>query len=254
MNKLMATVIAIVLTVSGYANGYYVEMKMSVNGQKDMGNMKMYSQDENSRTEINMSMGNMGNMSLAMLVLKSSPDVVYMLNDKSKTYSEMKTNTGGINDDAPATNYVVTILGKEKVNGYNTTHVKIKEKDSGNEQEMWTTTDIEDYMGFSKIKSKYTGKSNLFKLLKDKGADGFPVRIKTNENGAEIQVDIVKAEKRNNPASLFSLDGYNKTDTPDLGIGGDQLKQMMKKLQDMTPEERDRYIEEMKKMYQQQPH
>jgi len=252
MNKLMATVIAVVLTISAYANGFYVEMKMTISGQTSTGTMAMYSQNENSRTELNMSLGVMGNMSITMLMLKSSPDVVYLVNDKSKTYSESKTKSDF--SDGPETNYEVTVIGKEKVNGYNTTHVKVKEKDSGHEQEMWTTTDIEDYLGYAQIKSKYTGKSNLYKVMKAKGVEGFPVRIKTSEKGAEVQIDLVKAEKRDNPTSLFSIAGYTKTESPDLNIGGDQLKQMLKSLQDMTPEEKEKYIEEMKKMYENQPH
>lgn len=60
-----------------------------------------------------------------------------------------------------------------------------------------------------------------------------------------VQVDLITAEKRTNPSNLFSLSGYKKSEGPAMpGMGVD-----MQKIQQMTPEEREKWIEQMKNQY-----
>ena len=101
------------------------------------------------------------------------------------------------------------------------------------------------------MKNKYLGGAKFFNALKDKGVEGFVVRMLVKGNrGDQIQMDLVKAEKRNIDESLFSLSGYTKTAGYAPGSGGMDREQIQK----MTPEERQKYIEEMKGKYKQQPH
>ena len=72
-------------TASAFAQGYYMEMKMSTN-EGEMGTMKIYSQDGNSRSEMKMTANvPAGFGAMAMLSLKSEPNKIYMLNEKDKT-------------------------------------------------------------------------------------------------------------------------------------------------------------------------
>ena len=251
MKKLITILFVSLLSYAAFAQGFYMEMKMSSSERGDMGLMKVYSQDGNSRSEVSMNIPG-GPMTIATLFLKSNPNVVYMLNEKSKSYTETDITKNSQYKDFPQQDYEVTVIGKEKVNGFNTTHVKVLRKGSTQAEEMWTSKDVIDYSSFLTAKTKYTGRDNLNKALAAKGADGFPVRVKSAEHGTDIQMDLVKAEKRSNPASLFSLTGYAKSASPAAGSGQTQ-QEMIQKIQNMTPEERQKFIEQMKSQYGQQP-
>ena len=250
MKKLTTALFATLLSYAAFAQGFYMEMKMSSTEHGDMGVMKVYAQDGNSRSEISVTTP-MGAMDRATLVLKSTPNKVYMLNEKGKTYSEVDISENNQWKDYPQSEYEITVIGKEKVNGYNATHVKVVRKGAKVAEEMWTSTEVANYSAFLSAKTKFTGRDNLNKALAAKGAAGFPVRIKTSERGAEIQMDLIKAEKKSSPASYFSLDGYAKSGST---ATGDQSQQeMMQKINNMTPEEKQKFIDDMKKQYG-QPH
>jgi Domain of unknown function (DUF4412) len=251
MKRLIILLIASLFGCAAFSQGFYMEMKMGTTDNADMGVMKVYSQDGNSRSEINLNTPG-GPMDMLTLILKGTPNTLYVLNTKGKTYSEMDISQNNQYKDFPKEDYEVTVLGKEKVNGYNATHVKIMHKGSSVIEEMWTSKDVADYSALINAKTKFTGRLNLNKALAEKGADGFPVRIKTAERGMNVQVDLVKAEKRNFLASLFSLDGYAKSSAPSMG-GGMSQQEMLQKIQNMTPEERQQYIEQLKNQYG-QPH
>ncbi len=235
------------------AQGYYMEYKLSSGGPANgvSGTLKTYAQDGNSRMEMNMNMPNMGAVKMTSLVLKSTPGTVYMVDEKNKSYSELSGTGEEAWKDHPENEYEITLIGKEKVNGYNTTHVKINRKGEKTGMEMWTTTDIEGYAEYSKIKTQYTGKDNLLKALEAKGAKGFPVRIKTAEENHPMQIDLVKAEKRSNPSALFSLAGYTKSAGYHPSTIDNNAQEMLKKIQNMTPEEREKWIQQMQDQYQQ---
>jgi hypothetical protein len=231
------------LAVPGFSQGFYFEFKLT--GDKVNGNMKTYAQDGNSRSELNIALGAPGsgqamNRNVVALVLKDNPDKTYMLDVDKKTYSELDISKRPDTKDSPD-DYDITVIGKEKVNGYDATHVKVKNKRTNQEQDMWTSTGVANYSELEKIKTKYTGKENLTKALAAKGAEGFPVRFIIKEMNTTVQLDLVAASTKTNPASLFSLDGYTKS----TGAGADR-QQMMQQLQNMTPEERQKFIEQMR--------
>ena len=247
MKKLTTLVITLLCGFAAFSQGYYFEMKMSSAQQGSLGTMKVYSQDGNSRSEIGVTTP-MGPMNMVSLSLKSNPSTIYMVNDKDKTYSETDISKSEQWKDSKPEDYEITVLGKEKMNGYNSTHVKVKSKESKLVQEMWTTTEVADYSSFMQAKTKFTGRDNLYKALAAKGAMGFPVRILSSDQDHEVQIDFVKAEKRNNPASLFSIEGYTKSSG---AMGGVNMQEMMQKLQNMTPEERKAFEQQMKQQYKQ---
>ena len=236
-----------------FSQGYYIEFKItsSAKSAEVSGSMKLFSQDGNSRSEIVMKTPQAPDgeeIKFTSLSLKDEPQKVYLLNEKDKTYSEL--NSGSANDytDYPQSSYEVIVIGKEIVNSYNTTHVSIKINGT-QQEEMWTTKDIVGYADFSKLRSKYTGKDNLYKALAAKGADGMPVRIKVNEHGQSMQIDLLKAEKRNNAASLFSLSGYTTRERFSGVPGTEGMQQMIEKLQNMTPQEREEMVKKLQQQY-----
>ena len=248
------TLILAVLYAGVFAQGYYMEFKISSSGKEAnmSGAMKSYYQNENSRGEITMKVPQIpgsGEISVVSLTLKDSPGKVFLLDEKNKSYTEIETGTDEDWKDAPESDYEVTVVGKENVNGYNATHVQILRKGSKTPQEYWTSKEVVNYTDMMKMKTKYTGKDNMMKALEAKGANGFPVRIKTTEQGNSIQIDLMKAEKKSNPASLFSLSGYTKSQTGTFIPAGIDIQQIMKDVQNMTPEEREKWMQEMQKQY-----
>ena len=249
MKKLITLIIASLVCYMAFSQGFYLEMKMGAADNANMGVMKVYSQDGNTRSEISLNTPG-GPMDMLTLILKSTPNTLKVLNAKGKTYSEMDISQNNQYKDFPQGDYEITVIGKEKVNGYNATHVKVTRKGSTTSEEMWTSKEVVDYSAFINAKTKFTGRDNLNKALAAKGAEGFPVRIKTSEHGVDVQVDLVKAEKRNFNASLFSLDGYTKSSS---SMSGMSQQEMIQKVQNMTPEERQQFIEQMKSQYGGQP-
>lgn len=254
-NLLTALLIAFT-AANGFAQGYYLEYKMTTSVANASSTMKTYYQDGNARTEVAIVSPNFSK-TFTTLLLKSTPGKVYMLDPEQKTYREDSVGNKNGMDESQQSDYEVTVLGNEKVNGYNSTHVKVVNIKTQSEQEFWTSTEVSGYAEYLKVKTKYTGKENLTKALAAKGAMGFPVRIKAMEKMGAIQLDLVKAAKQSNPGSLFSLDGYTKSASPSsTGQGtGVSQQEMMQKMQNMTPEERQKYIQQLMQQQQQsQPH
>ena len=253
-NLLLLLLVSLFAT-RGFSDGVYLEFKVSTD-KSGSGNMVTYTHNGDSRSELSFSVpqkqADMMPKTMVTLMLKDKPDLVYLLNTDKKTYTEMDISKKEDAKDYSQDDYDVTVIGKEKVNGYNAVHVKVKNKKSEMEQEMWMTTELKDFADFSKVKTKYTGKENLNKALAAKGAAGFPVRIQVTEKFGTATIDLVKAEKRDNPASMFSLDGFSKSAGGSASDPNVQ-QEMIQKLQKMSPEERQKYIEELKKQYGNQP-
>jgi hypothetical protein len=247
MKKIILPLLLIVLgSLAVSAQGFYIEFKMT--GQNGVsGTTKSYSLNGNIRTEIDMS-GNKspGGFKWVSISLKDQPQKSYSINEAAKTYSEIDLSVVTKRDSDPS-QYVVTVIGKEKVNGYNCTHIKVKKGQSPNLEDLWVSTEVVNYKLYATIKSKYTSEG-LLKAMEAKGVSGFPVRTVAIDHGQSIQIDLVKAEPRTNPASLFSLAGYTKAGAPG-GVSGSsqQAQDAMKKIQTMTPEERQKFIEQLRK-------
>ena len=232
--------------------GYYIEFKV-IGPQGVNGIMKSWYQDGNTRTQMNMGegmqgMGRMGMMNMTTLQLKNSPDAFYMLNEKDKTYFESgRKKREGESSVEEKEKYEVVVIGKETVNGYATTHVTLKGKSERmGIMHWWVSTDVKGYSEMADMKNRYINGSAATKAMAEKGVQGFPVRMKMGGDKMEMQMDLVKAEMMDIPESKFSLEGYTKQDRPSPMMPGGVD---MQKIQNMTPEERQKFIEQMQKQY-----
>jgi hypothetical protein len=216
-----------------------------------------------SRTEMDMETARMP-IHMATLMKFSAPDVMYLINDKSRTYSEMdirKTREqaakmAGAKDQEA---YSVKVLGSERVLGYSTKHVLLSRPSDKSEMEVWTTKDLlglsyETMRGLMRRGAQDEG--SMLKALRDAGAEGFFVKMVTREKGkAEplTTMELTKAEKRSLPGSLFEIPpGYTKQEGM-MGAAGvvspEAAEQMKKAMENMTPEQR-RQMEEIMKRQQ----
>ncbi|MGZ3864730.1 MAG: DUF4412 domain-containing protein [Bacteroidia bacterium] len=194
-----------------------------------------------------------GEMVIKSLSMKSTPGVTYMIDDKNKTYREVKGSAGHKGEEKDVT---VKKLGEETVGGYKCTHALVTEE-NGATTDMWNTKDIPDYNKYAEAlnENKQMGSGKREKALKDAGCEGFPVKMsRKGKNEADgFTMELVKFEKKSFPASDFEIPaGYTKSEAPAgggypgaAGMGVKSQEEIMK----MTPEERAKYIEDMKKKY-----
>lgn len=234
------------------AQGTYLEYKTSSADAGVSGTSKVYSLNGNIRTETQMSLHSAGAIHATMLVLKDSLNRFFILDDEQKTYMGMDRNSPQLQKESDPAQYEITVVGKEKVNGFNATHIKVKRKDMPDLQDIWVSTEILNYKKYMSVRSKYASEG-FMKALLAKGVDGFPVRLNMSEHGNQVQVDLVKYEQRSIDPSLFSLAAYHASQRPAAG-GNAQTQEMMQRIQNMSPEERQKFIEEMRKQHSSEPH
>ena len=252
------TLIVAVLIISAISvfgkEGIYLEFKISStsSGMSMTGTNKNYYADGDSKTITTVESSAMpgGPMVISTLILKNQPGKAFSLSEKDKTYSE--TDISKAVENKEDDEYEITVNGKENVNGYSATHVTVLNKKTQHSSEMWLSKDVKGYADFTSVKSKYLGGDKFFAALKAKDAVGFVVRmVVATGRGGTMQMDLVKAEKRDIDGSVFSLDGYTKGSGP--AMPGGMERPNVQQIQNMTPEERQKYIDEMKAKYG-QPH
>jgi hypothetical protein len=253
MKKIFAFII--VCSCPGFhisAQGAYIEFKMSAVQTGTSGTSKIYFRDGDTRAEVDMVSPQMpGGLHWASIILRDNPNKAYLLNTAAKTYTEMDLSRASKKEEDP-NEFEITVVGKEKADGYDCTHVKIKRKSNNINEEAWITTGVPDYKEFMNVKSKYTS-AGFYKAMLEKGVSGFPVKMLVNEQGKAMEVDLVKSELRKNDPALFSLSGYTKVAPGPRGATGGTgayNTEMLQKIQDMTPEERQKFLDELRKKQQ----
>ncbi len=230
-------------------NGMYIEFKIS-SSRGNAGSVKVNYSEMGSVSEFSMSVPQIpgGGFVMKTLNKKNNPGTVYFINDNNKTYSE-SSPTDPANQDTKT--YKVKKLGEETVSGYKCVHALVTE---GSEtHEVWNTKDI---AGFDKYNdafksNKKVGSQKRDQALKDAGCEGFPVKAihvnKSNPREGDVTMELVKIEKKSFNDSDFEIPKtYSKT-APGTVVNPDMKSQQ--DIMKMTPEERAKYAEEMKKKY-----
>ena len=237
--------------------GTYVEFSMkgqaaNKGGAEMEGSMKAWFQDGNTRSRFQMNlppgmdkipgMPGIGNM--VMLKLKDQPGKAYMMDESNKTYFETPE---GAEKDAPEEDFDITIIGQEKVNGYNATHLKAVSKITKSVMDWWVSKDVAGYQEMKNFRTRQFNTNSLYKWMDAKSVEGFPVKM-IMSRGQErfMEMNLVKAEKMDIPASQFSLDGYTKREGSPFMPGGMDPE----KLKNMSPEDRIKFFQELQKSMQ----
>ncbi|MCY7351949.1 MAG: DUF4412 domain-containing protein [Cytophagaceae bacterium] len=233
MKKAFFLLLILATGLSVSAQDMYLEYKMS---GPLTGITRMYTSTSGVRTEADMNMPAVGPIKNVVIMPASKPNTVITINDKAKTYTETTTKPS----DVPAMRYEVKVVGKEKIKQYDCVHAVVT-VDGKLAMEMWTSKDIPGYESLIKLAktSNTVGSEGLYKQLESKGAMGMMVKMKTNAGANSLMTELVKVERRANPARLFAVPaGYSKSAEFDPG----QIK-------NMTPAQRQKLMEEMQKKY-----
>ncbi len=258
-----------------------LEMKMTMTDKEGNpqggGTMNIALGKAGSRSEVNIQHGAMG-IKMVMLQKSDTPDKTYNLNEAGRTYTEIDLSKSKAAAGQPLskTQYTVEKLGQEKLLGYNTQHVLVKEKnaagDEGTTTELWAAKDFLDYDTFTRLQARHgrmAPQEGMVKALKEAGAEGMPLKsISNTPDGGKTTMEVVKVDKKALPASTFEIPaGYTKSEGGVMDMMGSMTgpqgeearknmdeakKKMAEALKNMTPEQRQE-IEKMMKQHGSQP-
>lgn len=203
------------------------------------GNMDFMLLSGNTRMEMRMNVPGVPVINMVMLTLQQKVGFSYELMDASKSYIEHNVVS------APSVYEVVQVAGAEKAGIFNATKVKIKI--DGEEQWMWISKDVVGYSTFTSMRNKEWDMDALFKALKAKGVEGFPVKMQQTTEGFTTTMEMVKAEQKPLDTKLFIIPAdYKKQAALSPGIQG--MPQIdPAKLMQMSEEEREKFLQEIKK-------
>ena len=173
---------------------------------------------------------------LAVLLDAKTPRTATMVNDAAKIYSVINLADESPAAADPAGKYTLKELGKEKILGYNCTHITLTRPKEL--VDAWITQELPDvYRVLQKLQqaNPQFGAADAFRALDASGKSGLPMRCIVVREGQRVTTEVRKIERKTLPASLFSVPpGYKQAD----GAGAAGLQP--------TPEQ----VEEMKKMIQ----
>ncbi len=137
-------------------------------------------------------------------------------------------------------------MGEETVNGYKCIHALITE---GTEtSEAWNTKDISEFAKYPEAykTNKRISSAKRDQALKTAGCDRLPVKSvhKGNTREGDMTMVLLKIEKKTFSKNDFDLPaGYTKTSSGGAVSGMKSQQEIM----NMSPEERAKYMEELKK-------
>src|SRR5450759_3747308 len=148
MNRTLLTILAGAALAAAPAFAQFegqIDMKITAQGGVT-GTGKVFVSKVGSRTELDMETARMP-IHMTTLMRFSTPDVMYLINDKARTYSEVDTKkareqAAKMAGDKDKEAYSVKVLGSEKVLGYSTKHVLLSRPSDKSEMEVWTTKDL----------------------------------------------------------------------------------------------------------------
>ena len=169
---------------------------------------KLFIAKQGVRTESSSHMKNMpSDIQMVTVSPSETPNLIYLINPAHKSYSvidtnEMRKEMAGVEKSDGYNNAKIENLGKETVNGYNCSHVRITHGESV--MEMWVSKEILDYFTYARMQSANDkNMPELAKRMKAEGLDGFPVKIWHKQ--ANIITELTKVEKHGLEASLFKV-------------------------------------------------
>lgn len=189
-----------------------------------------------------------GHPGTVAMTKKDTPDVIYMIDDAAKSYSEM--NIAEHRGHSTET-YTVKKAGSDTIAGYKAEHVTITSS-TGGIVEMWLNKDLYEMAKQFHANGPGMNSEGIMKALKDQGIVGVPVKIVSfmpgKEDQGKFEMQLVSVDHRAQPAALFEIPAdYTKQDSAHGGVAGAHggmtpemraaLKEQMK---NMTPEQREK--------------
>jgi hypothetical protein len=168
--------------------------------------MKLFIGPKGVRTETSAGItGQSGKMKMTVISPAETPNKVYMINEAAGSCMEVDIAEATKQADVdPFKDAKIENLGKETVNGYDCTHVRITEPNKEMTIEMWVTRDMLDYFTYARMQGgRDKSMPKLAERLKAAGLDGFPVRTMLKPSG--VVTDLTKVERTSLDDALFKV-------------------------------------------------
>jgi len=223
-----------------------------------LNSMKMYLSPAGFRVEASGQKAGPGGVAFQMTMLwrVADPGVTYLLNDAAKAYMKHDiTKAKSAETEAPK----VEKLGKTTYLGHSVERVKVTFSNNRT-SELWIDTSLHFPPAALAAFGQEQGRNSAWQALDKAGVSGIPLKElnvmpgRTDQSGTSGW-EATSVEKQSLPASMFQVpaDFHETKDPLDLAAPGQQAalkKQRDEALKNMTPEQRAKF-EEMMKKYQQ---
>jgi len=233
-------------------------------GQSIGGTGKVFVTSAAYRTEFQMSLpesarsraGAPQQFKMTMLAKVAKPNLVYMVDDDSKTYSVWDTSDAAKDaSNLPKETYTVERLGSGTVAGLSCQKARLTSS-KGDRYEVCVSKDFgasADWL--AAISRRTRGAGGWVQALKEKGVEGFPIQwsmFRKDQTEPFMTMELTSLDKKSLPASLFEVPaGYKQTEMAIGGLTPEQQKMLAdareRMLKNMTPEQRKKYEESMKR-------
>ena len=182
---------------------------------KDTANLYL-TNSGNARSEMRINMP--GAMSNEMIVIghASNPRYSVSLYPESKTYSLNIIDSSLLHSGLQT--YRVIRIGIESSQGYRCIHSKLTTTSgsvifkSTSAMDLWTSTEVPGYDIYKKLVSVQGYQAGMMQALDHAGCGGFIVKTEASGSGYSMSMQLIKAEKKNLPESLFDIPaGYKQS-------------------------------------------
>ena len=193
-------------------------------------------------------------MKMTMVGKSSKPDVLYLVDDESKTYTVWNASLAKDSEASSKETYTIERLGSGSVAGITCQRAMVTSS-KGNRFEVCVSKELSASADWIAAMSRREHTGDWLRELKNKGIEGFPIRwtmFRKDETEPFMTMELTKLEKKTLPASLFEVPAdYKQTEAAIGGLTPEQRKAVedMRKrtLEKMTPEQRKAYEDSIRR-------
>ncbi|HVM86925.1 MAG TPA: DUF4412 domain-containing protein [Puia sp.] len=217
------------VSTEGTVGDMYYEYRLSTTGDIQINSStKMYiSSSGKTRVETSMTKNVTGDKPLSFVLIGTSnkPNESILIDDENKTYTINHFNRDSMPNPGKIQS-TVTRIGEEKILGYNCVHARVvSNKNLGgffkitDTLDIWRSNDVPIQDQFKNLMKNFESKTGNFMYsnevvdqLKKMGCDGFMVKMEIRSKRSKTEEELVRAEHKSFPASMFEIPAGYKED------------------------------------------
>lgn len=236
LSATLLLLLPLILTGNARAEAFEGVIDLRLFMEAGSGDLKLAMAGQRSRLDMKLTVNPLPQpIQLSVLLDAKTPNHMWLVNDPQKTYSTISLAGAAPADTAISEKYVLKVLGKEKILGYNCTHLTLTRQ-----RELidaWITQDLPDvYNVLRKLQeaNPQFGDLSAFQALEAAGKAGVPMKMIVVRDGQRVNTEVKRIEKKKMAPALFAVPAdYKKTEG---GMGGlqptaEQIEQMKKLIQ-----------------------
>lgn len=149
--------------------------------------------------------GHANTMMVTVLSLTEKPGKVYMINGESNEVMELDVAAANAQSGGnPYKNAKIEKIGREKIRGFECTHVRITWPGRDTVIDQWVSSEFLDFYAYARMQGA-DGQSmtQLADRLKAEGVEGFPVKMLLSPSG--VLTELTKVERTVPDDKLFEV-------------------------------------------------